>query len=722
LTLPQGREEMPIPFIPAVLPRFAFTANLSDNTISQYTFDDSNSRLRPSGYIRTGSEPIALAIAQFDDLQFFLYCTNYAGGTVSAYAVDGASGRFAEIAGSPFAAGTHPFAVTVLGSQSPLWLLVANLDSNTISVFGIDENTGVLTPAPGSPVLAAKGPAAIVQGSYVCVPAYYAGEVNTFSFNQQTGHLTLAAGGIKAGTNPIAACVFEQFLYVANQGSNNISAYVVNPQNGSLTPVAKSPFPAGQQPVALCAIAFGSSNGMLFAANEKSNDVSSFRIDPSSGALSHLSGSPSPAGRSPTWIRADDTIISVTSKVDNSLRRYTVNQTTGALAVQQVMRTRQAPENVAVSYEFRGALRPTFAYVSNGSIANTISAYSAHLGTGALSEIAGSPFATSAVPGQVAVDPSGRFVIVANESLNTQNPTPGSVSAYVADLKSGALSPAPGSPSAVNFEVGNVVIDPSGRFVYTGNHNANITNGSIAAFSINSTTGALQAIAGSPFDVGAYFPIGLTADPTGQFLFASLRNSSTTFQNAIGAYSINPATGALTPVAGSPFPYSGLSLHWIAVEPGGRFVCATNDGPGVEAYNIDPTSGALTLIGAVFIPNSTPPDGPLSFGFDPYGRYCYVGVTGGPTPFSPTITVFAIDPASGSVSQIGSPTLLKVSEVALDLQVDASGSHLYAATSGPASQTAIRAYKINASTGQISEISGSPFALSKGNRSIAISG
>ena len=133
-------------------------------------------------------------------------------------------------------------------------------------------------------------------------------------------------------------------------------------------------------------------------------------------------------------------------------------------------------------------------------------------------------------------------------------------------------------------------------------------------------------------------------------------------------------------------------------------------------------SPALTLIGAVFIPSSKPPNGPLSFAFDPYGRCCYAEITGGPTPYSSTIAVFAIDPATGTASQIGSPLLLNISEGARDLQVDASGSHLYATTSGPASQTAIRAYKINASTGQISEISSSPFALSKGNRSIAISG
>jgi len=142
---------------------------------------------------------------------------------------------------------------------------------------------------------------------------------------------------------------------------------------------------------------------MLFAANEKSNDVSSFRIDPNSGALSHLSGSPSPTGSSPTWIRADHTIISVTSKGDNSLRRYTGQP--GDRDVGPPAGDARAPGagKRRGILRFRGALRPTFVYVSNGSIANTISAYSAHLGTGALSEIAGSPIATSAVPGQVAV-------------------------------------------------------------------------------------------------------------------------------------------------------------------------------------------------------------------------------------------------------------------------------------------------------------------------------
>jgi DNA-binding beta-propeller fold protein YncE len=37
-------------------------------------------------------------------------------------------------------------------------------------------------------------------------------------------------------------------VYVANSGSNDISAYTIDPTSGALTPVAGSPFAAGVNP------------------------------------------------------------------------------------------------------------------------------------------------------------------------------------------------------------------------------------------------------------------------------------------------------------------------------------------------------------------------------------------------------------------------------------------------------------------------------------------
>ena len=52
----------------------------------------------------------------------------------------------------------------------------------------------------------------------------------------------IAVVGILA--NPLLA----QFAYVANGGSNNVSGYTINPATGALAAISGSPFPAGVNP------------------------------------------------------------------------------------------------------------------------------------------------------------------------------------------------------------------------------------------------------------------------------------------------------------------------------------------------------------------------------------------------------------------------------------------------------------------------------------------
>jgi 6-phosphogluconolactonase (cycloisomerase 2 family) len=72
--------------------------------------------------------------------------------------------------------------------------------------------------------------------------------------------------------------------------------------------------------------------------------------------------------------------------------------------------------------------------------------------------------------------------------------------------------------------------------------------GTISAYTINATTGALTQITGSPFPAGTN-PSSVTVDPTGKFAYVP-----NLYDNTISAYTINATTGALTQITGSPFP------------------------------------------------------------------------------------------------------------------------------------------------------------------------
>jgi DNA-binding beta-propeller fold protein YncE len=84
------------------------------------------------------------------------------------------------------------------------------------------------------------------------------------------------------------------------------------------------------------------------------------------------------------------------------------------------------------------SLRAEFVYVAN-AFSNNVSAYRIDPATGALRQVAGSPFAGVIEPASVAVDLLGRFVYVANEGPPTCRPT--------ASVTTGPSHPSPGRPS-----------------------------------------------------------------------------------------------------------------------------------------------------------------------------------------------------------------------------------------------------------------------------------
>src|SRR6266849_8204343 len=154
------------------------------------------------------------------------------------------------------------------------------------------------------------------------------------------------------------------------------------------------------------------------------------------------------------------------------------------------------------------------------------------------------PLGNQAAPNEsegIVVDPSAKFLYVSDFAN-------GSVDAFTINATSGGLTVVPGSPFLVflaGSASGGIAVDPSTKFLYVTLVNVP----AVAAFSINSSSGALTAGPGSPFATGNT-PFQVITDPSGKFLYVSNLNDS---QGAISAYTIDSTSGALTPVLGSPF-------------------------------------------------------------------------------------------------------------------------------------------------------------------------
>ena len=166
-----------------------------------------------------------------------------------------------------------------------------------------------------------------------------------------------------------------------------------------------------------------------------------------------------------------------------------------------------------------------------------------------------------------------------------------------------------------------------------------------AGFRVNRTTGALTGLAGSPYPAGNV-PFSVAVDPLGRFVYTMTGSGVA----GIYGYAIDPTSGVLTPLTGSPFPFP--TDNRIVIHPSGKFLYNL-DRPGsptsqINAYAIA-DSGALTLLaGSPFVDPSMPESG----AFDPTGRFLYVTVEIGGGPTAGGVKVYQVDPVSGALSAV----------------------------------------------------------------------
>jgi 6-phosphogluconolactonase len=265
----------------------------------------------------------------------------------------------------------------------------------------------------------------------------------------------------------------------------------------------------------------------------------------------------------------------VTDQVAGTLSSFAVDSFTGRMKLRDFKTTENGA--VGVTVDASGGL----VYVANQGT-DEITAYSLDKATGGLSQIPGSPFTAGDAPQKVQIDPSGQYLVAANLLS-------GNLSVY-SRTQTGALTPVAGSPFALNSAARpvDVAFDPSGRFLFATDSNAQ----GVWVFSMNAATGALLPVAGSPFVNGVQNPVDLEITGDGRFLVVA--NS---LSDNISVFAVNPANGALAPVAGSPFA-AGLQPRALALDPSGRFLYAANgNSDNLYTYSIDRVSGVLAEVG-----------------------------------------------------------------------------------------------------------------------------
>jgi len=141
-----------------------------------------------------------------------------------------------------------------------------------------------------------------------------------------------------------------------------------------------------------------------------------------------------------------------------------------------------------------------------------------------------------------------KLVYVANSGSH-------SVSGFTLDDATGALTPLAGSPFAASGSHSDVVVHPSGRYLFTAGKNTDVLH----VFAIDEATGALTEADGSPYALAAgTYPTGVAVNPTGEYVFVKGELAP----SRIHGYRIDIDTGALTEAAGSPYTELPGSSAW----------------------------------------------------------------------------------------------------------------------------------------------------------------
>lgn len=275
-------------------------------------------------------------------------------------------------------------------------------------------------------------------------------------------------------------------------------------------------------------------------------------------------------------------------------------------------------------------------------------------------------------PSDVVIDPSGQFVVAVSNTTDR-------LMVFRLDSSSGEVQPVPGSPFATGTRSPFTIrFHPSGRFVYAG-----VRFGGVGAFSFDPETGSIKPLSGSPFPAQRRTR-EVTVHPSGKFLYASNGLS-----NSVSAYRINEQSGGLTELSASPYsvgdfggidylskqmldvpPEAGGLPHSIDMDQQGRFVFIANKAAGsVSVFGIDEIAGELKAVTG----------SPFFVGFNPYrsrvhpsGRFVLTTLWA-----DGMVAVHALDRSSGRLTEVGGSPFAINSQSPVDLKFSADGSQVY---------------------------------------------
>jgi 6-phosphogluconolactonase len=247
------------------------------------------------------------------------------------------------------------------------------------------------------------------------------------------------------------------------------------------------------------------------------------------------------------------------------------------------------------------------------------------------------------IPAHLAVDPSGRHLVVANYIGGNFVVLPIAADGRLVPV-SGELKDTGSGPNQARQEAPHphaVVFDRAGRYIAA----ADLGIDKVQTFRLSDDGLVRVAAASLPPGAG---PRHIAFHLSGQVLYVVNELNAT-----VTVFAYDPATGQigkeLQTISTEPPGYGGPhSTAEIAVHPSGKFLYASNRGyNSIIGYRIDPVTSLLSVIGHA----TKDVNFPRNFAIDPSGRWLYVANQKGDT-----IVQFEVNAETGELKPTGRVT------------------------------------------------------------------
>jgi 6-phosphogluconolactonase (cycloisomerase 2 family) len=338
------------------------------------------------------------------------------------------------------------------------------------------------------------------------------------------------ASGVIGSTDARAltvTCTTDRFAYIAGHDVNALLAFTIDGNDGSLTRIDPfQTFPIGSLPRA---IIMDASRTFLYASSAGSGTISGFRIDPVTGLLSSLPGSPYAAGAEPVHMALDNTgrYLYVTNYTPGTISGFQINSTTGVLTPLAgspfTAGAQPAPIFVDPQAARLYAINMGDQSLTHYTIAND----------GALSLAAGS-ISAGFMPFSMAFDAANRRIYSVDWSwLNAHHVQPdGSLVSehYTAD--------APGE---------RIVLHPDEPYAFMTSNGVSKTG--LYVYALDPSTGAPTLVGTGPAATGPN-PSSIAIHPNGSYIYVT--DDVAHAGPAVRVYRLDRTNGTLTPLPTPP--------------------------------------------------------------------------------------------------------------------------------------------------------------------------